>query len=50
MDLDNREFAQKLREGTVIMDGVVRMSTQVWDMILERLENSEVGTPKESAS
>ena len=40
MDLDNKTLAQKLREGAVVKNHVVQVSTQIWEDILERLTAS----------
>ena len=37
--LSNKEFAQKLREGAVVLNYTVHVSTDIWDLILERLNH-----------
>lgn len=41
-NMDNKTFAKKLREGAVILDYVVHVSTQVWEIILDRIAKSEI--------
>lgn len=40
MDLDNKTFAQKLCDGAVVKNDVVHISTQMWEIIVERIAES----------
>lgn len=40
MDYDNPTFAQKLRKGAVIKDGTVLVSTQLWEIVTDRIAES----------
>lgn len=41
-EMDNKTFAQKLREGAVVLNYTVHISTQLWDIILDRIAKSEI--------
>lgn len=40
MDYDNPTFAKKLREGAVVKDGTVLVSTQLWEIVTDRIAES----------
>lgn len=41
-EVDNKMFAQKLRENAVVLDRIVHVSTQLWDIIIDRIAKSEI--------